>query len=260
MKRILAFLFGIVAYVVFLGSFLYALGFVEGLYVPKTIDSGPVGPVGEAVLIDLLALTIFAVQHSGMARKPFKQWLTRYMPVAIERSLYVLLASLSLVLLFWLWRPIPTIVWQVTEPTLAGGLVALSMLGWFLVLISTFLISHFELFGLSQVMQNLMKRELAPAQFRTPALYKIVRHPIYLGFIIAIWATPVMTVGHLLFAVGTAGYILLGIALEERDLVAQFGDDYRRYRHRVAMLVPFVGAGNPAEPPLKRPAVETKPM
>jgi protein-S-isoprenylcysteine O-methyltransferase Ste14 len=243
MKRVFAVLFGLAAYAVFLGSFLYALGFVANLIVPKTIDSGPAGPVDEAVLIDILVLSIFAVQHSGMARQPFKRWLTQYIPAAIERSLYVLLASLSLILLFWLWRPIPAIVWQVNDPAVAWGLVALSMTGWLLVLVSTFLISHFELFGLRQVMLNLMKRDPEPARFRTPALYKMVRHPIYLGFIIAFWATPIMTVGHLLFAAVTTAYILIGIGLEERDLVALFGDEYRRYRERVSMLIPFLGRG-----------------
>ena len=251
MKRVLALLFGLAAYGVFLGAFLYAVGFIADLTVPKTIDSGPVGPIGEAILINVLVLSIFAIQHSGMARQPFKRWLTQYIPAAIERSLYVLLASLSLILVFWAWRPIPEIIWQVTEPNMAAALLGLSMLGWALVLVSTFAISHFELFGLRQVMLNLMKRDPEPTKFRTPALYKMVRHPIYLGFIIAFWATPVMTVGHLLFAAVTTGYILIGIVLEERDLVALFGDEYRRYRERVSMLVPFWGRSAPANPSFK---------
>ena len=257
MKRVIALIFGFAAYGVFLGAVLYAVGFIADLIVPKTIDSGPAGPIGEAVLINVLVLSIFAIQHSGMARQPFKRWLTQYIPAAIERSLYVLLASLSLILVFWAWRPIPTIIWQVTEPALTNALLGLSMLGWGLVLASTFLISHSELFGLRQVMLNLMKRDPEPTKFRTPALYKMVRHPIYLGFIIAFWATPVMTVGHLLFAAVTTGYILIGIALEERELVALFGDEYRRYRERVSMLVPF-WSRPAAAPPLFAPAETDK--
>ncbi len=182
-----------------------------------------------------------------MARQPFKQWLTRHVPVAIERSLYVLLASLALILLLWQWRPIPEIVWQVSDARLAAALQLLAALGWLIVLLSTFLISHFELFGLRQVMLNLMRREPEPPQFRTPAFYNVVRHPIYLGFIIAFWATPMMSIGHLLFASATTAYILIGIALEERDLVALFGDDYLLYRRRVAMLVPFWGRAGAAK-------------
>lgn len=239
MGRILALAYGVAAYGIFLGTFLYAIGFVSGHVVPKTIDTGMAGPMGEAFIVDVLLLSVFAVQHSVMARKPFKRWWTRIVPTAIERSTYVLLASLALMLVFWQWRPIPAVVWHVGEPAMAAALMGLAAIGWSLVLLSTFLINHFELFGLHQVVLNLIGRPSAEPRFRTPLLYKVVRHPLYLGFIIAFWATPTMTAGHLLFALVTAAYILVAIALEERDLVDVFGDEYRRYRQRVAMLVPL---------------------
>lgn len=239
MARILALLYGSVAYLVFLGTFLYAIGFVTGLVVPKTVDMGLVAPTGEALVVNILLLSLFAVQHSVMARKSFKRWWMQFVPPAIERSTYVLLASLALILLFWQWRAMPAIVWQVTNPTMRLAMLGLSFVGWFIVLLSTFLISHFELFGLQQVIMNFAGRAGAEPRFKTPMLYKVVRHPIYLGFIIAFWATPVMTAGHLLFALVTTAYIFVGIALEEGDLIERFGDEYRHYRQRVAMLVPF---------------------
>jgi methanethiol S-methyltransferase len=239
MGRLLALAYGAVAYVVFLGTILYAIGFVTGFAVPKTIDTGSIGPIGEALIINVLLLSLFAVQHSVMARRPFKRWWTQIVPASIERSTYVLLASLALILMFWQWRPIPTIVWQVSEPTLTTALLGLSLFGWFIVFLSTFLINHFELFGLQQVVFNLAGRGAAEPRFKTPLLYRVVRHPLYLGFIIAFWATPAMTAGHLLFAIVTTAYILVAIALEERDLIELFGDEYRNYRQRVAMLVPF---------------------
>lgn len=239
MTRILALLYGSIAYAIFLGTFLYAIGFVSGLPLPKTIDTGSAGSAVEAVMVNLLLLSLFALQHSIMARKGFKQWWTRFVPPVIERSTYVLFASLALMLLLWQWRPIPTVIWQVDMPVLAAALTALSLIGWSIVLFSTFLINHFELFGLHQVIANLFGRSLPAPRFRTPALYAVVRHPVYMGFVIAFWATPVMTLGHLMFALVTTAYILVGIALEERDLIAQYGDDYRRYRQRVGMLIPF---------------------
>jgi protein-S-isoprenylcysteine O-methyltransferase Ste14 len=239
MGRILALLYGSVAYLVFLGTFLYAIGFITGRVVPKTVDTGLVAPFGEALVVNILLLSLFAVQHSVMARKPFKRWWTQFVPIAIERSTYVLLASLALILLFWQWRAMPSIVWQVSSPTMAMVMLSLSLFGWFIVLLSTFLINHFELFGLQQVIVNFAGNAGSVPRFKTPMLYKLVRHPIYLGFIIAFWATPVMTAGHLLFALVTTAYIFVGIALEERDLIELFGDEYRRYRQRVAMLVPF---------------------
>ena len=239
MGRLLGFLYGLAAYLVFFGTILYAIGFVTGLIVPKTIDTGTVVPLAEALIVNLLLMTLFAVQHSVMARKQFKQWWTQYVPKSVERSTYVLLASLALILLFWQWRPIPTVVWQVADPQLALAITGVSMIGWVLVFLSTFLINHFELFGLHQVVNNLAGRPMPPVRFKTPVLYKVVRHPIYLGFIIAFWIAPVMTMGHLLFAAVTTAYIFVGIALEEHDLVEMFGDEYLRYRQRVSMLVPW---------------------
>ena len=234
-----AFIFGLAAYLVFLVTFLYAIGFVSGFVVPKTIDSGVVVPLGEAAIINILLMALFAVQHSVMARRQFKQRWTRYVPQPIERSAYVLFASLALILLLWQWRPIPAVVWQIADPQIAMAVMALSFFGWLLVLTSTFLINHFELFGLHQVVNNVVGRAMPAPHFKTPALYKLVRHPIYLGFIIAFWAAPTMTLGHLLFAGVTTAYIFVGIFLEERDLIELFSDDYRRYRQRVWMLVPW---------------------
>jgi protein-S-isoprenylcysteine O-methyltransferase Ste14 len=239
MGRLLGFLYGLAAYFVFADAFLYAIGFVTGLFVPKTIDTGTVVPIAEALIVNLLLMSLFAVQHSVMARKQFKQWWTQYVPHSVERSTYVLFASLALLLLFWQWRPMPAVIWQVVNPQFALTVTALSMVGWVLVLLSTFLINHFELFGVHQVVNNLAGRPMPAVRFKTPVLYKVVRHPIYLGFIIAFWITPVMTVGHLLFAAVTTAYIFVGIWLEERDLVALFGDEYRNYRNRVSMLVPW---------------------
>jgi len=240
MNRILAFLYGLIAYLIFFVTFLYAVGFVESLVVPKSIDSGAVVAFGQAVVIDLLLLSLFAVQHSVMARREFKEWWTQFVPKSIERSTYVLFASLALALLLWQWRPIPTVVWQIDDPRIAMGIMGISFVGWLLVLFSTFLINHFELFGLHQVANNLVGRDMPAIKFKTPVLYRIVRHPIYLGFIIAFWATPVMTVGHLFFAAVTTTYIFVGIWLEERDLVAMFGDEHRRYSQRVGKILPWV--------------------
>ena len=239
MGRFIAFLYGLASYVVFFVTFLYAIGFVARLVVPKTIDSGTVVPVAEAIIVNLLLMSLFAIQHSVMARKPFKKWLTQFVPKSVERSTYVLLASLVLVLLFWQWRPLPAVVWHIENPQVAMAVTGLSFIGWLTVLTSTFLINHFELFGLHQVANNLAGKPMPVPRFRTPLYYKFVRHPIYLGFIIAFWAAPTMTVGHLLFAGVTTAYIFVGIFLEERDLIDLFGDDYRRYRDRVSMLIPW---------------------
>jgi protein-S-isoprenylcysteine O-methyltransferase Ste14 len=239
MGRFIALLYGLAAYLVFFFAFLYAIGFVEGLLVPKTIDTGTVVTMTEALIVNLLLMSLFAVQHSVMARRQFKEWWTQYVPKSVERSTYVLFASLALVLLFWQWRPMPDVMWQVANPSAAMAVTGLSFVGWLLVLTSTFLINHFELFGVHQVVNNLAGRSMSEPRFKTPVLYKVVRHPIYLGFIIAFWAAPVMTVGHALFAAVTTTYIFVGIWLEERDLTELFGDEYRRYKERVSMLVPW---------------------
>ena len=244
MTRILAFLYGLIVYVLFLGTFVYAIAFVTGLPVPKTIDGGPVVPVEQAIIIDVLLMGLFAIQHSVMARQGFKRWWTQFVSPAVERSTFVLAATLALMLLLWQWRPIPTVVWETTDPLAAMALTGLSLVGWLIVLASTFMINHFELFGLHQVANNLVGRQMVAMRFKTPMLYKMVRHPIYLGFIIAFWATPVMTAGHFLFAAVTTAYIFIGIMLEERDLVDQFGDDYRNYRQRVGMLTPKIARGS----------------
>jgi protein-S-isoprenylcysteine O-methyltransferase Ste14 len=240
----LALCYGGLAYLIFLGTFLYAVGFVSGYVVPKTVDGtgGTVHPSSTitALLINLLVMSIFAVQHSGMARQGFKRLFARFAAPAIERSTYVLLASLSLILLYWQWHPMPAVAWNIENPVAAGLMTAGGGLGWLIVLYSTFLISHFELFGLTQVVSHFAGRVTEPMKFKTPGLYRLIRHPIYLGFIIAFWCTPFMTAGHLLFAAVTTAYIFVGIYLEERDLMSLFGDEYRRYRERVAMLLPRI--------------------
>jgi protein-S-isoprenylcysteine O-methyltransferase Ste14 len=241
MRRLLAFLYGIAVYFFFFATFVYAIGFVAGIGVPKTIDSGETAPLLTTLVIDLALLSLFAIQHSVMARPQFKNWWTRFISRAVERSTYVLAATLALALLMWQWRPLPSVVWQVSDANAAGALYALEALGWVIVLTSTFLINHFELFGVHQVINNLADRPMDAPQFRTPLFYNFVRHPLYLGFIIAFWAAPTMTTGRLLFAAVTTAYIFVGIALEERDLVAVFGDEYRRYRERVSMILPLPG-------------------
>lgn len=245
MHKLLAALYSALVYLVFLGVFLYALGFVENVGVPKSIDSGARGPISGALLIDTGLLMLFAVQHSVMARPRFKRLWTRVIPTDLERSTYVLFASLALALVCWQWRPIPQSVWSIESPFAARALLVVSWSGWGLVLLSTFLISHFQLFGLTQGFAQLLGRKLPEPAFLTPLLYKRLRHPIYAGFIVAFWAAPHMSAGHLFFAAATTGYIFVGIWFEERDLIAHFGDRYREYRATVGMLVPKLRLASP---------------
>ncbi len=237
----LAFAYGVIAYVIFLATFIYAVGFVGDIGVPRGLDSPATSPAGNALLIDLALLALFAVQHSVMARKGFKAWWTRIVPPVVERSIYVLASSLVLGALCWHWQPIEGVVWSVKDPAAVIAIQTVFWLGWGILLLATFLINHFELFGLRQVFAQLMGARIPEQEFRTPFLYKHVRHPIYTGFVLSFWATPEMTLGHLLFAAGGTGYILVGAWFEERDLIAHFGDRYRDYREQVGMLFPRLG-------------------
>lgn len=241
-SRILILIYGVVSYAIFFGTFLYAIGFVTGAFVPLTLDGEPRMGVGPAVAIDLSLLALFAIQHSVMARRGFKQWFTRFIPQAAERSTYVLASSLALIVLFYFWQPIGGEIWNVDDPTGRIVLYALGAFGWALVLVSTFLINHFDLFGLRQVWLHARGKPYRPLPFGTPGLYRVVRHPLYLGWFFAFWATPTMTVAHLLFAIATTIYILLAIQLEERDLMRAH-PEYGEYRGRVPMVIPFLKAG-----------------
>jgi len=239
MKRALALAYGLLAYLLFFVTFLYAVFFVGGLGVPLTVDAGRSAPLGTAIVIDALLLSAFAVQHSVMARQGFKRRWTKIVSGPVERSTYVVAASLVLALLLWQWRPIPQVIWDLRGTMAEPLLVVLFWAGWATVFVSTFLINHFELFGLSQVWAFFRGHEFRGPAFKTPVLYRMVRHPIYLGFTVAFWAAPHMTAGHLLFAVATTGYMLVGIHFEERDLTRIHGQAYRAYRERVPMLIPL---------------------
>lgn len=240
MSRTFALAYGVASYFVFLASFLYAIGFVGNLLVPKSLDSGGGGSLPIAVAVDVLLLGSFAVPHSVMARPWFKQEWTRIIPPAVERSTYVLVSSLLLGLLFWQWRPLPGILWVVTNPAGRGLLLAVFWAGWAIVLLSTFAIDHFDLFGLRQVFLAFSGRAYTPHEFKTPFLYRWVRHPIMLGFLLAFWAAPSMTIGHLLFAAAMSAYILVALQLEEGDLVSFYGERYEVYRRRAGLLLPRV--------------------
>lgn len=238
MVRGLAFLYGTICYLIFFGTFLYAIGFIGDLVVPKTIDTGVAGPIGTAIAVNVILLGVFAVQHSVMARPGFKTWWTRIVPEPVERSTYVLLSSLLLILLFWQWRPMTGVIWHVTNPMGEAVLWAVFAIGWLLVLLSTFIIDHFDLFGMRQVYLYARGKPVPALKFMAIWFYKYVRHPLLLGWLIAFWGIPLMTEGHLLFAVVTSIYIFVAIQFEERDLVKAHGDDYREYQRKVRMIIP----------------------
>jgi protein-S-isoprenylcysteine O-methyltransferase Ste14 len=240
MRRTLFLLYGFIAYALFLGTFSYAVGFVAGVLVPRTIDDGAGGPLAVALGIDAALLSLFAVQHSIMARNGFKRWWTRIVPKPIERSTFVLFTCVVLGLLFWQWRAVPDVVWEVSDPAARTLILMLSWIGWGTVLLSTFIIDHFDLFGVRQVLLQFRGKPYSLPRFKVSTLYRVVRHPLMLGFLVAFWAAPRMTVGHLFFALMTTGYILVAIQLEERDLAANHGDDYLEYRRKVPMLLPFL--------------------
>jgi protein-S-isoprenylcysteine O-methyltransferase Ste14 len=239
MKKFLSLLYGVLCYFAFFGTIVYAIGFVGNLVVPKSIDGAPQTSLFTAILVNASLLLLFALQHSVMARPAFKRWWTSIIPGHLERSTYVLLASLCLMLLMWQWQPIGGVVWSTGNEAVKTILFATYLLGWSIVFLATFLINHFDLFGLRQVWMNFQGKPYTPLPFRIPLFYRFVRHPLYLGFLIAFWSTPVMTVAHLLFAGLTTGYILTAIRFEEKDLLTHFGDKYRYYKRRVPMIVPF---------------------
>lgn len=239
MGKVIAFFYGLISYVIFLVTFLYAIGFVGDYLVPKSIDTGAAGPLAQSAIFNVVLLGIFAVQHSVMARPEFKRWWTKYVPRVIERSTFVLLASLALILIYWQWQPMVDIVWNFKGTAGGSVLEVLYFVGWGIVLVSTFMIGHFDLFGLMPVLRNLQGRAPEKPSFVMPGFYKMVRHPIMVGFIIAFWSAPVMTSGRLLFAAVTTAYILIALVLEERDLVEMLGDDYRNYKKTVPKLIPF---------------------
>ncbi|HKJ32837.1 MAG TPA: NnrU family protein [Balneolales bacterium] len=251
MRRLLALFYGIISYVVFLGSFLYAIAFIGDFAVLKTINTGVEGPIVLSLIIDAGLLSIFALQHSIMARQGFKKWWAKFIPKPIERSTFVLASSLALILIFWQWRPVNAVIWDVGNGAAQTVIYGIYAVGWLIVLFGTFLINHFNLFGLQQVYRYMRNQKPLPPEFKKPFFYKVVRHPLMFGFIVAFWATPTMTVGHLLFSIATTGYILVAIQLEERDLVSFHGEDYIRYQQEVSQIIPMpprkVMITNPAQ-------------
>ncbi len=239
MKRYLTLGYGAAAYLLFLAAFLYLIAFVGNFAVPRSVDRGLTAPLAEAMPINAALVALFGIQHSVMARPGFKRWWTRFVPSAIERSTYVLFSSVVLALLYWQWRTMPTVIWDVRMPAARGVLWALFWLGWAIALLATFLINHFDLFGLRQVYLASRQQPYTSIEFRVRLLYRVVRHPLMLGMVIAFWAAPVMTAGHLLFSIGMTGYILIATQLEERDLIAALGHQYADYRREVSMLLPI---------------------
>jgi methanethiol S-methyltransferase len=252
MARIGTFLYGVVSYAIFLAVFVYGIGFIGGFFTPTSLDAAPKGPLGVALAVDLGLLAAFAVQHSGMARPAFKRWWTKFVPEPIERSTYVLISSLALALMYLVWQPIGGVIWE-AHGAVRMGVIGLYLFGWLLLLYTTFLIDHFDLFGLKQVWRRLANKPYMAPQFHTPALYKLVRHPLYIGWLTIFWAAPTMTVAHLVFAIMTTAYILIAIQFEERDLVTHFGDEYVNYRKRTPMLIPRLTPARPT--PAPKPAV-----
>ena len=255
LKRVAFFVYGVACYLVFFATFLYAIAFIGNLGTPTALDGPAVEPLATALAINAGLLALFAVQHSVMARKWFKQRWTRIVPKPIERSTYVLFSSLALILLFWQWRPMGGQIWSVESTTGVIVLRALFAFGWTLVLVSTFLIDHFDLFGLRQVWLYLLDKPYTARDFTTPGPYRLVRHPLYVGWFFAFWMTPTMTLAHLVFSIATSTYILLAIQFEEHDLVREFGETYEDYRRRVPMLVPFTGGGQKAQAPPRKATV-----
>ena len=248
MARIATFLYGVVCYAIFFATFLYAIGFIGNIWVPKSIDSAPQTSLGIAIVINLGLMLVFALQHSVMARPGFKKWWTKFVPEPAERSTYVLFSSLALIALFYFWQPMGGIVWDIQNGAARSALLGLYALGWALVLYSTFLINHFDLFGLRQVYLRLVDTPYSPLRFKTPSLYKVVRHPLYVGWIVVFWAAPTMTIAHLVFALTCTGYILMAIPLEERDLIRSLGERYAQYRRQVPMLIPSLRRRKVIEP------------
>jgi len=239
MNKVLSFLYGVVCYLVFFVVFLYLIGFIGDLFVPKSIDTGTETAAAQSVMVNIALLGLFAIQHTIMARPAFKKWLTKVIPEQVERSTFVLASSLLLALLFWQWRPMLGVIWSVDNPTGRAVLFGLFWLGWGTVLFSSFIINHFDLFGLRQVWLHFTNREYHHLEFQARSLYRLIRHPLMLGIVIGSWATPHMTTGHLVFAITATIYILIGIRFEERDLVRFHGQNYIDYRRRVPMLIPF---------------------
>ena len=245
MKKILVLLYGVISYLLFFGTFLYVFGFVGNLFVPKSIDGTPRVPLAQAIFVNASLLLLFGLQHSIMARPVFKNWWTKIIPEQAERSTYVLFSTLCLILLVWQWQPMGGFIWRIEEPVAKTFLTFLFITGWWIVLVSTFMINHFDLFGLRQVWFYFIGKKYEPLQFRIPFFYKYVRHPLYLGWLIAFWATPVMSAAHLLFAVLTTGYILTAIKFEEKDLITHFGERYLNYKHWVPKIIPFTKKNSP---------------